>query len=53
MSDASVARVWPIGREYCIALFCYWALYIEETISIAVFDSVFVTDFASEDAKPR
>ena len=40
-----------MGGAYCITLFWYWALYIEETISIAVFDSVIVTDFASEDAK--
>lgn len=41
-----------MGGAYRIAFFCYWAPYIEETISLAVFDSVFVTDFASEDAKP-
>ena len=34
-----------------VTLFSYWAPYIEETISLAVFDSVFVPDFASEDAK--
>ena len=39
-----------MGGAYCLALFCCRALYIEETISLAVFDSVIVTDFASEAA---